>query len=171
LRGIAKDIARMADPTATKGPGGADTTLPVTSRLHAGYAHPTLRAWQTERTLSKEMLVYPIFVTDKPGVVADPITAMPGQFRYSVAALNDVVSPLVAKGLPAVLLFGVPESAAKVCRLAGLLNSFKTSRLMPNVGDTRLRVARMRRAHRRTTPAGPLCRRSRRCGRPSPHSS
>ena len=90
----------------------AAETLPVTSLLHAGYSHATLRAWQTERVLARHMLVYPVFVNDKVDTI-DPIVAMPGQARVSVDRLAELLAPLVAKGLPAVLLFGVPESITK----------------------------------------------------------
>ena len=87
--------------------------LPLTSLLHAGYATPTLRAWQNERELTTARLVYPVFVTDKTDAV-DPIAAMPGQSRISVDRLVGILGPLVEKGLPAVIIFGVPENITKV---------------------------------------------------------
>ena len=44
----------------------------------------------------------------------DPIAAMPGQSRISVDRLVGILGPLVEKGLPAVIIFGVPENITKV---------------------------------------------------------
>jgi delta-aminolevulinic acid dehydratase/porphobilinogen synthase len=114
----AKEDADHADhahaPTHAHAPAAtAAATLPVRSLLHAGYATPQLRTWQTGALLSRSALVYPVFVTDKRDAV-DPIAAMPGQHRYSVDRLTAALAPLVAKGLAAVLLFGVPENITKV---------------------------------------------------------
>lgn len=38
----------------------------ISSNLQGGYFHPLLRTLQAERTLTKEMLMFPIFVTDEP---------------------------------------------------------------------------------------------------------
>lgn len=38
-----------------------------------------------------------------------PIASMPGCFRWSVDRLNDEVSEVVALGIPAVMVFGIPE--------------------------------------------------------------
>jgi len=56
--------------------------------------------------------MYPIFIVDDPDAVV-PINSMPGQSRYGVNALIPALSPLVEKGLKAVLLFGVPEKLEK----------------------------------------------------------
>lgn len=37
---------------------------PISSILQGGYHHPLLRSLQAERTLTKEMLMYPLFITD-----------------------------------------------------------------------------------------------------------
>lgn len=39
---------------------------PISSILQGGYHHPLLRALQAERSLTKDMLMYPIFITDDP---------------------------------------------------------------------------------------------------------
>eukprot|EP00160_Parvularia_atlantis_P002334 Unigene11920_Nuclearia_a/m.36294 Unigene11920_Nuclearia_a/g.36294 ORF Unigene11920_Nuclearia_a/g.36294 Unigene11920_Nuclearia_a/m.36294 type:complete len:343 (-) Unigene11920_Nuclearia_a:30-1058(-) len=93
----------------------ADATLPVQSRLHAGYGHPVQRAWQSPRPLTADTLMYPVFVSDRTAAV-DPILSMPGQSRWSVDKLPALLGPLVAKGLRSVLIFGVPESCPKDMR-------------------------------------------------------
>ena len=53
----------------------------LSALLHSGYHHPTLRAWQDERHLTKAMLIYPIFVTNNPDD-QEEIPSLPGQCRY-----------------------------------------------------------------------------------------
>lgn len=38
----------------------------ISSTLQGGYFHPLLRTLQAERKLTKEYLMYPIFITDEP---------------------------------------------------------------------------------------------------------
>jgi len=84
----------------------------LTSRLHSGYHHPVVRKWQSERTLNKENLIYPIFITDKQDDVT-PIHSLPGVSRFGVNKIVDHLRPLVEKGLKTILIFGVPETVAK----------------------------------------------------------
>ncbi|KAJ3092848.1 hypothetical protein HK102_001673 [Quaeritorhiza haematococci] len=90
------------------------STFQLSSLLHSGYHHPTLRKWQSceGRVLTKESLIFPVFVTDKPDV-KEEITTLPGQFRYGVNTLKKEFEPLVKKGLKTVLIFGVPTSVEK----------------------------------------------------------
>jgi len=61
-----------------------------------------------ETRLHVDCLVFPIFVVPGKGVVEE-ISSMPGQFRYSVDKAVDVAGQAADLGIPAVLLFGVPE--------------------------------------------------------------
>lgn len=58
----------------------AVTPAAITHVLHSGYFHPTLRAWQAERPVTKDMLMYPIFVTDVADAEED-IGSFPGVKR------------------------------------------------------------------------------------------
>ncbi|RKP25849.1 delta-aminolevulinic acid dehydratase-like protein [Syncephalis pseudoplumigaleata] len=81
-------------------------TLPLAHRLHSSFHHPVLRAWQRcANTITKESLVYPIFVVATPGVKR-AIGSLPNQYHWSVDRLPELLDPLVAKGLRAVILFG-----------------------------------------------------------------
>lgn len=61
-----------------------------------------------ETTLSVNDFVYPLFVV--PGKdVKNPIPSMPGIFQQSVDLLVREAQNLKALGIPAVLLFGIPE--------------------------------------------------------------
>ncbi|XP_005994534.1 delta-aminolevulinic acid dehydratase [Latimeria chalumnae] len=83
------------------------------SILHSGYFHPVLRFWQTCATsFDAGNLIYPIFVTDSPDAV-EPITSLPGQARYGVNKLEELLRPLIDNGLKCVLVFGVPAKLAK----------------------------------------------------------
>lgn len=87
-------------------------TLEISSILQGGYQHPLSRQWQATRHLSKQMLMYPIFVSDEPSA-AVPIASLPGQRRWGVDRLKGFLDPLVAKGLRSVILFGVPTKIEK----------------------------------------------------------
>ncbi|KAI8926025.1 hypothetical protein BC831DRAFT_458126 [Entophlyctis helioformis] len=83
----------------------------VSSLLHSGYGHPTLREWQATAAssggrITAASLVFPVFIHDKPNDKT-AIPTLPGQFRYGVNTLKEAFEPLVAKGLATVLLFGV----------------------------------------------------------------
>ena len=79
----------------------------ISSQLHGGYSHPLARSWQAERQLTKSMLIYPIFITDNPDD-NELIPSLPGQRRVGLNKLVPMITPLVAKGLKSVMLFGVP---------------------------------------------------------------
>jgi len=74
--------------------------------LHPGIGHPVLRLWQADGGPSPDRLIWPLFVADGRRV-REPIAAMPGQCRWGVDRLREVLDPAVAAGLRAVLLFGV----------------------------------------------------------------
>ncbi|HEV2641628.1 MAG TPA: porphobilinogen synthase [Candidatus Elarobacter sp.] len=65
-----------------------------------------------ETTLAPEHLIAPIFVTDGENVT-QPIEAMPGVQRISVDRVVAEAERLLALGVPAVLLFGVPANERK----------------------------------------------------------
>ncbi|KAI0093172.1 tetrapyrrole biosynthesis porphobilinogen synthase [Irpex rosettiformis] len=87
-------------------------SLDISSVLQGGYQHPLSRSWQAKRTLTKEMFMYPIFVTDDPNARVE-IDSLPGQCRWGVDRLEEFIGPLVLKGLKSVILFGVPLKCTK----------------------------------------------------------
>ncbi|EEQ28520.1 Aminolevulinate dehydratase [Microsporum canis] len=79
----------------------------ISSQLHAGYNHPLTREWQAERQLTKSMLMYPLFITDRPDdQIAVP--SLPNQYQLGLHKIIPFLKPLVKKGLRSVILFGVP---------------------------------------------------------------
>jgi porphobilinogen synthase len=67
-----------------------------------------LRSMVRETTLAVDDLVYPLFVVHGRGI-REPIAPMPGQYRLSVDELVKECKDAAGMGIPAVLLFGLPE--------------------------------------------------------------
>ena len=73
----------------------------------------TLRSLVRENQLGARSLVYPLFVC--PGSkVKDEIHSMPGNYRWSVDLLVEECKSAHDLGIPAVILFGIPESKDEV---------------------------------------------------------
>jgi porphobilinogen synthase len=70
---------------------------------------PLLRKLVRETILSPADLVYPIFAVHGRGV-REPIASMPGQHRLSTDEVVKEAKDAAGMGIPAILLFGVPES-------------------------------------------------------------
>jgi len=69
----------------------------------------SLRRMIREVTLTADDLVQPLFVC--PGSsIRKPIDSMPGQFHFSVDMVIEEAKRVYLSGIPAVLLFGLPES-------------------------------------------------------------
>jgi len=69
----------------------------------------TLRSMVRETALSTNDLVYPLFV--KPGSGhRDEVASMPGVYQISLDQLPGEIDELRSLGIPAVILFGLPES-------------------------------------------------------------
>ncbi|HEX4840781.1 MAG TPA: porphobilinogen synthase [bacterium] len=67
-----------------------------------------LRAVVRETRLTADRFVYPLFVRSGSRI-REPIASLPGQFRLSVDQLANEAAELRSVGIPAVLLFGIPE--------------------------------------------------------------
>ena len=68
-----------------------------------------LRSLARETRLSPDSLVYPLFACPGEGV-RNPVAAMPGVFNLSVDQLVEECLQVRSLGIPAVILFGIPES-------------------------------------------------------------
>jgi porphobilinogen synthase len=71
--------------------------------------NPTIRDMVRETSLRVKDLVYPLFVMPGEGR-KEPITSMPGQYRFSQDALLKEVEEAQSLGIPSIILFGLPES-------------------------------------------------------------
>ncbi len=77
-------------------------------RLRRLRYNPIVRDMVRETELSKNDLIYPMFVV--PGTkVNNPIKSMPGIFQLSVEELVKECKEVTSLGIPAVILFGIPE--------------------------------------------------------------
>ncbi len=73
----------------------------------------TIRTMVRENEVNAQDFIYPIFVTYGEGVV-EPISSMPGVSRYSIDNLHLVLDELTELRIPAVILFGIPETKDEV---------------------------------------------------------
>jgi porphobilinogen synthase len=67
-----------------------------------------LRRFVCETRLSVRSLIYPLFVCPGAGVKSE-IKSMPGNYRWSVDGLVEECRTAYDLGIPAVILFGIPE--------------------------------------------------------------
>jgi porphobilinogen synthase len=81
--------------------------FPVT-RMRRLRRTPTLRRMVAETRMSVDNLIYPMFVCPEKDV-AEQVGSMPGVFRYSVDRMVQECKEVWNLGVPAVLLFGIPE--------------------------------------------------------------
>ncbi|WP_413362911.1 porphobilinogen synthase [Lysinibacillus sp. 3P01SB] len=67
----------------------------------------SMRALVKETYLHKEDLIYPIFVIEGENI-KNPVQSMPGVYQFSLDKLEVEVDEVVALGIKAVILFGLP---------------------------------------------------------------
>jgi len=72
-----------------------------------------LRRMVRETTLSVDNLMYPLFICPGKGVRKE-IASLPGQYHLSVDQLETEAEVLAKLGIPAVMLFGLPEKKDSV---------------------------------------------------------
>jgi porphobilinogen synthase len=77
-------------------------------RLRRLRQHDGLRRMVRETSLSPSDFIYPMFVVEGRGR-REEIATMPGQFRCSVDLLIKEAGELFGLGIPAVILFGIPD--------------------------------------------------------------
>jgi len=77
----------------------------------------TLRRMVRETRLSTDNLIYPLFVV--PGKkVKKPISSMPGNFQMSVDNIVKEAIRLKELGIPAIILFGIPDKKDEIASQA-----------------------------------------------------
>ena len=70
--------------------------------------NPIVRDMVRETVLSKNDLIYPLFVV--PGeMIKNPVKFMPGIFQHSIDTLVDECKEVRDLGIPAIIIFGIPE--------------------------------------------------------------
>jgi len=78
------------------------------TRLRRLRSSPGLRGMVRETRLDPSCFIYPLFVVSGRGV-ADPIPSLPGLCHWSVDRVVGEAEEALSLGIPAVLLFGIPE--------------------------------------------------------------
>jgi len=72
-----------------------------------------LRRMVRETFLRIDDLIYPMFVQPGKGL-REPISSMPGNYRFSIDELVKEVKDIYKLGIPAIILFGIPEKKDEV---------------------------------------------------------
>lgn len=81
--------------------------FPIT-RMRRLRGNENLRRLVRENQLSVDNLVYPLFATNGQGV-KNPVGSMPGVFQMSVDNIVAEAKEVQNLGIPAILLFGIPD--------------------------------------------------------------
>ncbi len=79
-----------------------------TRRMRRLRMKPILRGMVRETRLALDDLIYPLFACPGQGVRRE-VPSMPGVFNFSVDRLVEECREVAGLGIPAVLLFGIPE--------------------------------------------------------------
>ena len=77
-------------------------------RLRRLRQHEAFRRMVRETSLAPSDFIYPLFVVEGRDR-REEIASMPGQFRLSVDLLVKEASEIAALGIPAIILFGIPD--------------------------------------------------------------
>src|ERR1700739_967827 len=70
--------------------------------------HPRLRDLVCETRLATSNLIYPLFVYHGKNLRRE-IPSMPGQYQLSLDRLGEAVAQAAELGIPAIVVFGIPE--------------------------------------------------------------
>ena len=84
-----------------------------TTRMRRLRSTPQLRSLVRETRLSPQALVYPLFVCTGRGVRKE-VSSMPGVFNLSIDETVKEVQQASSVGVPAVILFGLPEKKDEI---------------------------------------------------------
>ena len=86
---------------------GVSLAFPVT-RLRRLRSSETMRRMVRETSLSANDFIYPLFIAYGENKKV-PVKSMPGVYQLSCDMLENEIQEVVELGIPAVLLFGIPE--------------------------------------------------------------
>ncbi|MEW6087424.1 MAG: porphobilinogen synthase [bacterium] len=78
------------------------------SRLRRTRQNENFRKMVKETYLSADKFIFPIFVAEGNKIKRE-ISSLPGQYHFSIDMLNKEVEGVRALGIPAILLFGIPD--------------------------------------------------------------
>lgn len=86
----------------------SDTTPFPLMRARRLRTTPAMRSLVRETALRPQHFVYPLFVREGQDI-QNPIRSMPGQYQWSVDRVVHEAKEIAALGIPAVMLFGIPD--------------------------------------------------------------
>ncbi len=76
-------------------------------RMRRLRVNEAVRGMVRETRLDKRDLIYPMFVTEGENLV-NPVESMPGICQYSIDRMDEELTRVLAAGVTAVLIFGIP---------------------------------------------------------------
>lgn len=82
--------------------------MDMTIRSRRLRSTPILRKMVRETRMDASSLIYPLFVREGENV-KEEIPSMPGQFRYSLDRMPEVLNEMADAGVTSVMLFGIPD--------------------------------------------------------------
>ena len=83
------------------------STFPTIRHRRLRY-NPIIREMVRETVLTKKDLIYPLFVVPNSNV-KNPVKSMPGVFQMSIDIVVEECKEVRDLGIPAIILFGIPE--------------------------------------------------------------
>lgn len=72
-----------------------------------------LRSMVRETRISADTLIYPMFVIEGTNI-KEEIATMPGQYRWSIDRMDEILQELTDAGVKSVLLFGIPKKKDEI---------------------------------------------------------
>lgn len=72
-----------------------------------------LRSMVRETRISADTLIYPMFVMEGTNL-KEEIATMPGQYRWSIDRMDEILQELTDAGVKSVLLFGIPKKKDEI---------------------------------------------------------
>ena len=77
-----------------------------------------LRNMVRETRISADTLIYPMFVIEGTNI-KEEIATMPGQYRWSIDRMDEILQEFTDAGVKSVLLFGIPKKKDEIGSSAG----------------------------------------------------
>lgn len=77
-------------------------------RMRRLRANEAMRSLVRENSISKNDLVYPVFVIEGENIKS-PVDSMPGIYQWSIDRFDEELERILATGIKAILIFGIPK--------------------------------------------------------------
>lgn len=77
-------------------------------RMRRLRVNEAMRSLVRENSISKNDLVYPVFIIEGENI-KNPVDSMPGIYQWSIDRFEEELERIVAAGIHAILIFGIPK--------------------------------------------------------------